>query len=93
MTEIVDFAAKKQEREPHLGGKAVCVGCGYTWWGVAPIGEVTLPCPECKTNKGRFLECVADDGLHWTCSCGCQLFSITPKRTYCANCGDTIQGF
>jgi hypothetical protein len=52
MSEIVDFAAAKQEREPHWSGEAYCVGCYHTWVAVAPMGVHWITCPSCHTNRG-----------------------------------------
>lgn len=93
MAEIVDFKRAREEREPHMAGAARCLGCKYEWQAVAPVGTVTLECPHCELPQGRFMNLVEDEGPHWTCNCGNQFFSITPQRTYCIACGDTISGF
>lgn len=93
MTNIVDLQKAREEREPHMQGRARCLGCKYEWQAVAPLGTVTLECPHCELPQGRFMNLVEDEGMHWTCNCGNQYFSITPQRTYCTVCGDTISGF
>lgn len=94
MGKIIDLAAVKAEREPHLSGKALCLNCKHQWVAVAPIGTLDLECPECTLPQGRYMHLVQDDSdPHWTCQCGNQFFHITPKRTYCVSCGDTVSGF
>ena len=93
MGDIVDLSKAREEREPHMQGKVRCLGCKNEWQAVAPIGTVYLECPECQLLQGRFMSLVEDEGPHWTCACENQFFAITPKRTYCIVCGETISGF
>lgn len=94
MNNVVDLVKAREEKQPHLGGTARCLGCKYEWYAVAPVGTVSgLECPNCQLPQGRYMNLVEDDGPHWTCACGNQYFSITPQRTYCICCGDTISGF
>lgn len=94
MAEIIDLAQAKEEREPHLSGRALCLNCKNQWVAVAPVGTLDLECPECTLPQGRFMHLVQyEDEPHWTCNCGNQFFHITQKRTYCINCGDTQVGF
>ena len=93
MTKVFDFAKAKQEREPHLSGKALCLNCKNQWQAVAPVGTLDLECPNCSLPQGRFMGLVEDPDPHWTCNCGNQFFHITQKRIYCVSCGNTASGF
>ena len=79
----------KPREEPHMSGKAHCIQCDHVWGAVAPVGTVFLECPECKTQKGRFVgHCAPDDGVEFReCNCGNQLFYLTREGHMCANCG------
>jgi len=72
--------------QPHIGGEAKCLSCGYVWEAIAPIGAVELECSECHTFKGVFTGMVVPD-LAWTCDCDNQHFYIDPKGAMCSRCG------
>lgn len=76
--------------KPHISGEAICIGCNHKWDAIAPCSTTELECPECHTNKGRFMNLVLMDELHYTCKCENQFFHITPTGTYCPNCGDWL---
>lgn len=84
---VVDLAAKRVEREPHLSGHARCLACGHRWAAVAPLGTVWMECPECSLRRGRFVNEVVSGPQQWVCQCGNDLFHITPEYAYCPNCG------
>lgn len=88
--EIVDFAAKREEREaeiPHLAGPAFCSACKHEWMAVAPIGTVEgLECPKCSRIFGAFKHEVAPK-MAWQCNCGNILFWLTPEGAMCRKCG------
>ena len=84
---VIDLAAKRAEKTPHLEGKARCIACQHEWEAVAPVGTVWLDCPECSLNKGAFIAEVLHEEDHWTCDCGNILFCHTPEGAYCPNCG------
>lgn len=75
--------------DPHMTGKARCIQCGHEWVAVAPVGTVFLECPECRTEKGRFIgACAPQEGTEVReCNCGNQLFYLTREGHMCANCG------
>lgn len=87
MGDVVDFVAAKEEREPHMSGKARCLACKHEWEAVAPLGTIWLDCPECTLERGRFIGPCERDGSFWRCNCGNHLFEITPEGVYCPNCG------
>ncbi len=77
----------------HMSGHALCVGCKHEWEAVAPLGTAWLTCPNCDTNKGRFVNYVEPPGERWECNCGSQLFFATKDGMMCPNCGVWQSGF
>lgn len=91
---VVDLGAVRAERQPHLSGRAQCVGCKHEWQAVAPIGTETLECPACGLRKGMFANPVMVGTHVWECHCGNDLFRISGGgEVYCVNCGDTQEGW
>lgn len=86
---VVDFAERKLQNEPHTNGEIVCLACKHTWIGVAPVGTLGFECPSCGLHKGVHQYLIGpEDGLHWACGCGNVLFIITTrKNAMCSNCG------
>ena len=89
---VIDLKQAKQEREPHVSGKARCLACKHEWVAVAPVGVIWMECPACTLERGRFVAQVERDGLHWHCNCGNDLFHATPDGFYCPNCGEWQHG-
>lgn len=87
---VIDFSAKKAEREPHLSGAARCLVCEHAWIAVSPIGTTWLTCPECNATLGRYVNPVIEEGPHWHCVCGNELFFVTPQGSYCPVCGEDV---
>lgn len=76
------------EKTPHIEGAARCLLCKHEWRAVMPTGSPPFfECPECKTEQGVFIGTVVKDRHHWTCTCGNQLFHVTPEGVYCPLCG------
>jgi len=71
-----------------ITGEAKCVQCQKEWIAVAPVGTVTLDCPDCNTMKGAFVGMTCPDEF-WVCNCGNDLFFISKEGCMCANCGIT----
>jgi hypothetical protein len=90
---VIDLQAAKQEREPHLSGRARCLDCKYEWTAVAPVGTTWFECPKCLLERGRMFAQVQRDAPHWHCNCGCDLFYATADGMYCPNCGEWQHGF
>lgn len=92
---VIDFAAKKLEREPHSEGWRICLGCRHEWRGVAPLGvNSSLECPECGLAKGvtKNLYGEEDGDAVFLCNCGCDvLFASVDRqgvrRIQCVACG------
>lgn len=94
MSAVVSLAAAREERTPHLEGRAECAGCRHEWHAVAPVGTFVLSCPSCRTDKGFFANAVLRGEQAWVCNCGSQLFRIAPTvGPYCVNCGDAALGW
>ena len=87
--EIIDFAARKAEREPHWSGECICAGCRHVWVGVGPIGKIDgLECPACGASKGHTRHPMLRDKALLQCNCGSTTFMIAPEGAYCTNCAD-----
>jgi hypothetical protein len=93
MAEVVSLAAVREEREPHLAGDALCIGCRHEWAAVAPVGVWQLECPSCGSMKGIWRNpCGADVGdSFFQCQCGCEALTayLRDRRFYlkCMSCG------
>lgn len=90
MVETIDFLKAKQDRQPHLSGKARCLACKHEWDAVAPQGTLDLECPECATTRGVWKHPFsADVGQKlFVCNhCECDHFVIQPHRVICIGCG------
>jgi hypothetical protein len=74
--------------DPHNGGGAICLLCRHRFAAVVPVGVYEFECPKCGCMKSVFESWVVDEknGI-WTCDCGCDLFRVSRKDIYCANCG------
>lgn len=91
---IISLQDKRKEKEGVLSGEARCRECGHEWVAVAPLGTRWLECPQCHTDKGLFkYPCDRKDDLHWTCSCGMDLFTVYEKGIMCPVCGEWQSGF
>jgi Zn finger protein HypA/HybF involved in hydrogenase expression len=91
--EIIPLQQAKEEREPHLSGKARCLACKHEWIAVAPMGVTWLECPACSLERGRYVAQVKKEVPHWHCDCGNNLFYVTENGYYCPNCGLDQTGF
>lgn len=76
-----------------MTGEAFCISCKHTWVAMSPTGISQLQCPECRTMKGLFKypACVPEGQLIRECSCGNELFYLTPEGHLCPNCGNYQQ--
>ena len=85
---VIDLATKRQEREPHMQGRARCLACTHEWQAVATLGSLWLDCPACSLEKGRMVApCMPASKLTWHCHCGNNLFVFNETGTLCPNCG------
>lgn len=91
---VVQFKPKEPD-VPHVAGMAKCLDCRHEWSAVMPFEQKTseaslawLECPSCHLNKGRFMERFDRDVLRWNCTCGNDLFFVSPDGCFCPNCGD-----
>lgn len=84
MGDVVDITSKL----PHMSGKCQCLHCKHKWVGVAPIGTLSLECPECGLNKGVFSGVSATENL-FMCECSSLHFvlSVDVGGAICSNCG------
>ena len=73
-----------------ISGDAFCLNCGHIWIAITKSGSTQLECPNCNTMKGlfKFPFDVSKDQIYRECSCGNNLFIITPNGHLCPNCGD-----
>jgi Zn finger protein HypA/HybF involved in hydrogenase expression len=89
MSEIIDFAKAKLERDPHTSGEAICLHCRHTWQAVAPVAVFDLECPECRTMQGVWnYHLMPANGDVFVCNCGNNLFILQSNgRKMCPACG------
>jgi len=87
MGDVIDLQAERENRTPHVSGKAHCVRCQHKWVAVAPVGTTWLECPNCQSMMGTYSYRLEIPGPHFTCSCGNDLFHIHADGAYCPNCG------
>jgi ribosomal protein S27E len=93
MSNVVSFAAAKEERTPHWEGTAYCVGCQHEWQAVAPVGTMWIECPSCHLPKGTpkhpFGATQGDFFLR--CNCGCEALTAYKRKAHfhvkCMGCG------
>lgn len=85
MTNIVDINKTK----PTMTGPAKCLSCRHEWQAVSSVGTKWMQCPACDLLMGRAMGPVSEEGLHWQCKCGNDLFYIKKDHAYCAVCGTT----
>lgn len=73
MGNVVQFKAPERS-DPHNAGEAKCIGCGHTWAAVAPVGTISLECPQCGASRGvwRYPVSASEGDLLFTCACGCE---------------------
>ena len=71
---VISLQKAREEREPHLAGEAVCIGCRHEWAGVAPVGVWQLECPSCGAMKGiwRYPVGAQEGDSYFLCNCGCE---------------------
>lgn len=90
---VVDISKAREERQPHLSGKAKCLACKHEWVAVAPSGTIWLECPSCSLERGRYVAQMEKPVPHWHCKCENNLFYVTADGYYCPNCGLDQSGF
>lgn len=90
---VLDLAAARKDREPHLSGAARCLACRHEWVAVAPTGVTWMECPACTLERGRMVAQAERNEPHWHCGCGNDLFFVVADGMYCPNCGDWQKGF
>lgn len=92
---VVQFVprAPPEEEKPHAYGTAICIDCKHEWMAVAPLETKWLECPQCSLIRGRFKYTYHKDHPHWECTCGNDLFCVTPQGYYCPNCSNWASGF
>jgi len=91
MAHIISFP---QKTEGHLSGPAICLGCGYIWQAVSPVGVIAaLECPRCGLDKGVLRGLVEPEGAYFRCKCGCYLYFILVDGCQCLMCGKIASGF
>jgi ribosomal protein S27E len=97
MSEVVSLAKVREERQPHVTGTFVCVGCRHEWVGVAPLASRWVDCPECHlpqgTNKHPF---GADEGDRVLVCADCGGEALTAYKrggkfwVRCMGCGNDL---
>lgn len=97
MSEVISLAEARLEREPHIQGTCVCLGCRHEWVGVAPCGvHVGLECPSCELPKGVYKNLIGSSvgDLYLRCECGCEALTAYVrgglKYVMCMSCGTDL---
>lgn len=97
MSEVINFAAAKEERQPHIAGDFVCVGCRHEWTGVAPFGRRWFDCEKCglpkATVKHPFAAATGDLELRCV-DCGGEALTAYKRAgkfwVRCMGCGNDL---
>jgi hypothetical protein len=90
---VVSLAAAREERQPHLMGECLCIGCRHEWAGVAPVGVWLMECPSCGSMKGIWRNPIgASPGdSFFSCVCGCEALTAYQREGLfhlkCMSCG------
>lgn len=94
---VIDLAKAREERQPHISGIFVCVGCRHEWTGVAPLRKTWLDCPECglpkATPKHPFGAMEGDLALRCVGCSGEALFAYKRAGKFwvrCMGCGNDL---
>lgn len=92
---VISLAEARQERQPHWGGPAICIGCRHEWVAVAAVGVEWIECPSCLEPKGHpkrpFGADVGDSVFE--CKCGCEAMTAYVREKdrrfvfRCMGCG------
>lgn len=88
MGDIVAFKPPEKP-DPHNVGEAKCVGCGHLWVAAAPVGTITLECPQCGAERGiwRYPVGASEGDLSFSCICGCEaMTAYYRKGRFCLRC-------
>lgn len=88
MAELINLV----EYRSHSSGWARCALCYHRFVAIIPIGVTGFECPNCHYNHAHFEGSLAREEMHWTCTCGCQAFSVTQGGIYCNFCGEWQHG-
>jgi len=85
---VVSFADKKLEKEPHIAGEAICGGCKHTWVAIAPEVVQHLECPACGTHRGLWKYNFAPEWATLECpECEGHVFMVSITGVFCIGCG------
>lgn len=91
---VVDLAAAREARRPHVVGPAFCRSCDHEWEATAPYDPAgtapshRLECPSCHTMNGMFKFDYLPQEAVLTCHvCDNQLFYVTRQGNFCPRCG------
>lgn len=89
MSNIVDFEAAKEARQPHIAGEMQCLACGNVHAAVAPIGCHEGECPACGLFRAVWRNAIfpPDDALIYPCECGSVHFYLLVPFPMCIRCG------
>lgn len=85
---VVSLAAKREEKQPHIEGPAICGGCKHTWQAVAPKKTENLECPSCGSFRGLWKYNIAPEYPVLQCpSCEGSVFMVSETGVFCIGCG------
>jgi ribosomal protein S27E len=97
MTGVISLTKAREERQPHIAGVFVCVGCRHEWIGIAPLGVRWHECPACSLPKATVKHpFAADEGdLELRCvECGGETLTAYKRNgkfwVRCMGCGNDL---
>lgn len=93
MIQFMELPANNNEFGAWSNGTYRCLACKFEQHATAPVGWVFIDCPCCGTERFTNKYTYVKSDTVFTCKCGCDVFSITPSRLFCPNCGQDHRPF
>jgi hypothetical protein len=88
MGKVVELSSYRPQS--WINGTMLCTACKYEWVGVCPVGRKDgIECPLCGTERAVLKYPVVPE-TYVVCSCGGELFYITPEGAMCRECGEDL---
>ena len=84
---VISLEEEREARQPHVSGPYMCLSCKFKFIAVVPLKLLWIDCPQCGLEHARPQGNIQKPEPHWGCSCGNDLFYMTPDGAYCPLCG------